>query len=202
MKKLSLRLKSVPALSGDLLVADFHSALVNLATTEVAQAQAKQSEAAITTALQYNSPAQNGVFVTPGDLTPDTQETLLKHSLDAHIKKIQAAQISSFTANQVAQLEAEDRNKYAGKKVRVTVLGDHKDVFVSLWAYSQTGELRKGTFKGRSVTGIIEDVSFERNVLVLRPGLSSRVFLPGRKYILVFVIDMETVAPAVKIQLL
>jgi hypothetical protein len=185
--------------SGDLLVADFHSALLNLVTMDAAKAAARRSEADITGALQYNMPG-NGVYITPGDISPAAAEVVMKTSVDAHFKKVQAAQITSYTTEQVSQSQLDDIKKYKGRKVRITKLGDTKDVFVPLWADSRTG-MRRGTFRGKSVTGMIDDISFEQNALVLTPTFWSRTIQPARKYFLVSIISMETLTPDVKIEL-
>lgn len=201
MSWFSKQKKLVPVVSGAQLVADFHSALLNLVTMDVAQAEAKRSEANVTEALQYATSARNGVYITPGDIAPNTADYLVQNSLDAHLKKVQAEQIQSFTLDQVEQLQAETVSKYKGRKVRVTRLDDTKGIFVPLWADSQTGELRRGNYNGKTIVGTVEDVSFEQNALVLKPTFSARTLNPGRKYFLVEVISMETLEPAVKIEL-
>ncbi len=182
-------------------MADFHSALINLVTMDAAKAEAQRSEADITGALQYNMPG-NGVYITPGDITPEAADLVMKNSVDAHLKKVQAAQITSYTTVQVSQLQIDDIEKYKGRKVRVTRLSDAKDIFVPLWADNRTGSMRRGTFKSKSVTGVIDDISFDQNALVLTPTLWSRTIQPARKYFLVSVISMETLTPDVKIELL
>lgn len=190
---------SKPVVSGEQLVADFHSAILNLVTMDAAQAEAKRSEAGVTEALQYATNAGNGVYITPGDIAPDTADYLVKNSLDAHLKKVQAEQIQSFTLAQVEKLQADTLDKYKGRKVRVTRIDDTEDTFVPLWEDSQTGELKRGKYTGKAIVGAVEDLSFEQNTLVLRPTLSARTINPGRRYFLVAVISMQTLAPAVKI---
>jgi hypothetical protein len=137
----------------------------------------------------------------PQNITPAMAESIAKNSVDAHIKKAQATQIQQFTTAQVAQLQQDDIAKYKGRKVRVTRLVDNPNVFAPLWADKYTGELRESQFKGRIITGTIDDLTFGQNVLVLKPMLVSRTMLPGRKYFVVRVIDVQSLAPAVKIDL-
>lgn len=202
MKWPSVHKKQILAVDGHLLVADFHSSLINLVTNEVAQAQAKHSEQNITEALKYSSGAVNGVFIQPTDITPAAAEYVMKNSVDAHLKKVQAEQINSYTTEQVTQLETEDISKYKGRKLRITKLDETKDTFVPLFANNHTGQFRHGTFTGKSITGAVEDMSFENNTLVVVPGLTSRTLVPDRKYFLVHVINMDTLVPAVKIELI
>ena len=192
--------KSRRDISGEVLVADFHSALLNLVTMDAAKAEANRSEADITGALQYNMPG-NGVYITPGDISPATADLVMKTSVDAHLKKVQAAQITSYTTEQVTQLQLDDIKKYKGKKVRVTNMTGAKSVITSLWVDNSTGNLRRGKYTSKSVTGIVDDISFEQNALVLTPTLWSKTIQPGRKYFLVSVISMETLTPDVKIEL-
>lgn len=189
-----------PVISGEQLVADFHSAILNLVTMDVAQAEAKRSEADVTEALQYATNAQNGVYITPGDIAPGTADYLIKNSLDAHLKKVQAEQIQTFTLSQVEKIQTETLQKYKGRKVRVTRIDDSEDVFVPLWADNQADELKRGKYTGKSIVGVVEDLSFEQNTLVLKPTLSARTINPGRKYFLVAVISLQTLEPTVKIE--
>lgn len=200
MNKLSVRKSSLPQPSGDQLVAEFQSGLTNLVTMDVAAAEAARSEADITNALQYSNPG-NGVFLSPNDLDPNVAETLVKTSVDAHIKKVQAAQISSYATSQVNQQEQTALNTYKGRKVRLTNLSDSNDVFIPLWQNSQTGQMREGTYKDKVLTGTIEDLSIEKNLLVIKPTLLWRTIQPGRKYFLVQVINMQTLQPNIRLQL-
>lgn len=192
---------STEGVSGELLVADFQSALVNLVTMDVATQEAERSEANVTNALQYSG-AGNGVFTTPGDISPVAAQSIAKSSVDAHLKKVQAAQITNFTAAQVTQMQAEGLKKYQGRKVRIARVGDSKDVFIPLWADKYSGQMRQGTYNGKVVTGTIQDLSFEKNVIVVKPTLVAQAFAPGRKFFMVQVINMKTLAPDVTIQLL
>lgn len=200
MPWLNKRKTQKPVINGEQLVADFHSAILNLVTMDFAQAEAKRSEASVTEALQYATSAGNGVYITPGDITPGTADYLVKNSLDAHLKKVQAEQIQTFTLGQVESQQQEALKKYKGRKVRASRVSDSEDTFVPLWADNQTGELKPGKYNGKSVVGFVEDLSFEQNTLVLTPSLSARTINPGRKYFLVAVISLKSLEPAVKIE--
>ncbi len=49
------------------------------------------------------------------------------------------------------------------------------------------------------IKGQIEDIAFAKNLLVVKPLLASRLFLPARKEYFVYVINPETLAPTVQI---
>lgn len=187
--------------SGDLLVSEFQSALINLTTMDVATAEAEHSETNIENALKYNA-THNGIYLKPEDISPDTADILVKNSIDAHLKKIQAEQIKSFTTNQLSHQQLDSEQKYKGRKVRITVLTDRKDVFIPLWANKQTGQLREGTYKGQKITGKIDDLVLENNILVIKPGLFWRTIQPDRRFFLVVVIDLMTMTPNVRVELL
>ena len=97
--------------SGDLLIADFQFALTNLATMDAAAAEAQYAENNIENALKYNNP-DNGVFLTPGDISPEAADILTKSSVDAHLKKVQAQQIKNYTNSQVSQQQLQTLEKY------------------------------------------------------------------------------------------
>jgi hypothetical protein len=202
VKWLSKSSKLAQTVSGDLLVADFHSAILNLATMDAAEAEAKRSEANVTGALQYDVNTSNGVFVTPSDISPEKAEYIMQNSVDAHLKKVQADQIKKYTNAQVSQLLTDDIKKYKGLKVKVTRLDEAQNRFTSLWTDNKTGQLKKGTYKSKSLSGIIDDMSFDYNTIVLKPTLYSRTILPGRKYFLVRVINEQTLVPGVDIKLI
>lgn len=186
--------------SGDLLVSEFQSAMVNLSTAYVAEAEAQHSEVDIENTLKYAMP-NNGVFLTPGDITPEAADRLVKTSVDAHLKKVQAEQIKAYAASQVSQQQMDAEQKYKGRKVQITTIGDSKDVFIPLWLDKNTGGLREGTFKGKTIAGTIEELALENNLLVIKPNLMWRTIQPDRKFFLVVVINMQTLTPNVKIKL-
>lgn len=188
-------------LNGQLLVADFQSAFANLVTMETAKYAAEQSEQATMQTLQ-TAGANNGIYVTPHDIPANAQEVLVRSSLDAHIKKVQAQQIASYTAAQISQLEIDDIAKYQGKKVQITVRDLEIGAVESYWYDQKTGQESRGVIKAKTIKGTIEELSFKKNLLVIKPLLASRILLSARKYFLVSVINPETLAPLISIDLL
>ncbi len=190
------------ALSGKLLVADFQSAIASLVTMETAKYQAEQAEQATLQTIQTANSPNNGIFVTPHDIPATSQDALVRSSLDAHLKKVQSEQISKYTLAQIAQLQEEDKHKYTGKKVQITVLNREIGAVESYWYNNQTGRYSQGIMKANSVKGTIEELSFSKNLLIIKPLLASRIVLSARKYFLVSVINPETLEPLVDISIL
>ena len=179
-------------------MADFVSAMTNLTTAETAKLAARQSEQATLQTIESANPQ----YVTPGDLSPEVQDQLVRSSLNAHLQKVQADQIISLTDQQLSQTEIDDKQKYIGKKARITVLDRKFQPLESYWFNDKTGQEREGVLKSKSINGIIHDLSFRKNVLLLKPTLKSRILLPDRKFIFVYVINPETLIPAVDISLI
>lgn len=189
------------SVSGPLLLADFKFAMNNLSTAATAKYVAERSEQDTLQTINAAA-ARNNVYVTPNDLSPEQQSELVRSSLNAHLQKAQSEQIVAFTDQQVAQMEAEDRSNYKGRKVRIRVTDPKFEPIESFWQDKHTGQVRQGRLKTKSIKGIIDDLSFTKNLLVLRPTLKSRLILPDRKYLVVYVINPETLVPAVEIELL
>lgn len=188
--------------SGDALVADFQSAIANLVTMETAQYAAELSERAAIQTIQTADRGSNGLYVTPRDIPDAAQQLLLHSSVDAHIKKVQAQQIASYTAGQIAELEATDIKTYLGKKIQVDVIDQEIGAVESYWHDDKTGKESRGVIKAKTVKGIIEELSFSKNLLVIKPLLASRLILSARKFFLVSVINPTTLSPLVSIKLI
>jgi hypothetical protein len=186
--------------SGDLLVAEFQTALNNLVTMDSAEAEAQYSEANIENALKYQAP-QNGVFLTPQDISPEAADALVRNSIDAHLKKVQAQQIKAYASSQVSQQQQEAEQNYKGRKVKITAISNEKDIFIPLWADKRIGQLREGTFKDKTITGTIDDLALDKNLLVIKPTWVWRSVQPDRRFFLVVVINMQTLMPNVEIKL-
>jgi hypothetical protein len=186
--------------SGDLLVAEFQTALNNLVTMDSAEAEAQYSEANIENALKYQAP-KNGVFLTPQDISPEAADALVRNSIDAHLKKVQAQQIKAYASSQVSQQQQEAEQNYKGRKVKITNLSSEKDIFIPLWTDKRMGQLREGTFKGKTITGTIDDLALDKNLLVIKPTWVWRSVQPDRRFFLVVVINMQTLMPNVEIKL-
>ncbi len=189
-------------LSGKLLLSDFQSAIANLVTMETAKYAAEQSEQATMQTLEFVSAQNNSLYLTPRDIPRLSQEALVKSSLDAHIKKIQAQQITTYTLAQITQMETDDKQKYIGKKLRINILDQEIGAVQSYWYDDRTGQSSQGEVKASVIKGTLQDMSFNKNLLIIKPLLSSRLLLSARKYFLVSVINPQTLAPIIDINLL
>ena len=199
MVKLTRKAQQLP-ISGEGLVADFHAALVGLVTTDLVVAEATHSELSVEDALRYNNPS-NGIYITSNDISPEQVELLSKQSIDAHLKKIQAEQIQMFANSKISQQQEALSSAYKGKKVVITKISNNDDVFIPLWDDPQTGGLREGTYNGSTLKGTIEQLSIEKNILLIRPTLVWRKIQPTRRFFLVTVVNIETMTPNIFIRL-
>lgn len=188
-------------ISGAHLVADFQIAVTNLVTMETAKLAADQSEEATMRSLESVTNGQQA-YLSPQDIPAASQDSIVRASVDAHIKKVQANEISAYTTAQVTELEKDDRRKYSRHKVRVNVIDPNKQSIQSVWFNNKTGQYNNGVIKSKTIKGIIDDVIFEKNLLILRPTLISRTLLPSRKYYFVSVINTQTMEPAVELTLI
>lgn len=182
--------------TGDTLVAEFLAALTNLTAVETAKFAANQSEQ---DAIMNIASATTGLYVNPEDIPAGAQENMVKASVDAHIKKVQAAQLASFSTSQLGQMELDAKDRYVGKKVVVEILQPEVQPIESYWFNNKTGEYTVGNIKSSSIKGIIEDLSLAQNTLLLRPTMGSRLLLPARKQYAVFVVNPMDLTPAVRI---
>jgi len=187
-----------PVISGDLLVSDFISAMTNLTTAETAKYVASQTEQQTMDELRNVSAHTNPVFLTPADIDPQAQAHIARQSLDAHLQKAQSEQISTFTAQQVAQMEVEDRQNYKGKKVQITIIDKAFEPIESIWQDKRTGQYRRGVMK-KAMKGVIEEVDFRQNRLVIKPTFVGGLLVPDRKFFLVYPVNPETLQAAVKL---
>lgn len=183
-------------LDGAALTGLFEAAMINLAGTEISAAEARESEQLATNALGYF--AQDGVL-NPALIPTDANAEIARASVDAHIKKLQAEQYEALGQSQLADMQ-EQVKAYVGKKLQITVLDRAKKPISSLWFNAQKG-YSANEVDTAGIRGTIEEVWLEKNALLLKPRLSSRIFEPNRKNYIVYVIDPYTMKPMVDIRL-
>ena len=185
-------------LSGSQLLTDFQSVYVNLATVENARYEASRSEDSV---MQYLRDSSFGGYLNPGTFAPNTQDNLTRASMDAHIKKVQVAQLESMSAQQLQQLMLEDQAAYKGRKVKVTALRRAHNPIEVVWFNAQSG-FRSNTYNRQSITGYIEDVLLDRNILYLKPGRAMRFVNHELQGYAVYVTDPATFDPLISLELL
>lgn len=187
-------------ISGDRLVTDFQAAITNLSTAETAKYAAKMSEAETTQILQQLG-AGNGLYLTPDDIPDEAKDRLVQDSLDAHIKKVQSEQISAAATQQIAQINLQLNQLYRNKKVLVTSLGGNFQPIDVISFNNKTGQ-HVTHASHKTIKGYIQEIAVEQNALVLRPSLGTLFLSPDRKNYFVYVINPETLQPAVRISLM
>lgn len=183
--------------SGQLLVADYQTAFLALVTAIAAKSEAERSENDLVSQLRYMS---GGAYLSPGHMNPELQTDVTRGSLDAHIKKVQAEQLDMASTQQVEALSEQDKHTYVKRRVRITVLSPKETPIDSVWFSPRTG-YRHSTTKRTAVSGTIEEVRLDENVLLVQPSFVTRLMYRELKYYAVYVINPETLEPMVSISL-
>lgn len=199
-KETKLTHKNVTDKDGEQLVSDYVTALVNRSTTHAAQNEAEISQQQAEYFLQSAPKHFNDLFVTPQDIPIHLQDSLARASLDAQLKKVQAAQIASKSTEQIQELEQSNKSRYIHKKVQLSIIDSAMKPVQSYWQNSKTGKITTGTISSTSINGTIEDILLQKNLLVLKPSLISRTFNPERIYITAYIVNPKTLKPMVSIR--
>jgi hypothetical protein len=186
------------SLSGLALLADFQSAFMSAATIEAAHFEAERSENEL---LSHLTTVSGNTYLNPGNLETNEQSAIARASLDAHIKKIQARQLGNMSADHLQQQLVLDRELYKGKRIRVTILKKNSGAVESVWLDRQTG-YRQSAVKYGKVSGIIEEVLLDRNMLVLKTTIRTRLLASSLRYYVIYPIDPANLMPAVSFELL
>ncbi len=187
-----------PPVIGQQLINDFQTAIASIETTQAAQYEAERSENALVEHLRSIS---TGYYLQPGALAQDNQDAVTKASLDAHIKKVQAEQIVQLNAEQLADLQFRSKNDFLNRKVRISVTDRKANPIESVWFDSVTG-YRTNATKRRRVLGRIEDILLDRNAIVIKPIGMTKLFNSGLQSFIIYVIDPDTLQPAISVEIL
>lgn len=181
------------------LLQSYINALANLISMERAKIAAKQSEEVVMQNLSGLG-TSNGVFVTGNDIPPELGEKVVKDSVSAHLTKIQSEQITQATLSEVAYSEAQLKKQYLGKKVIINIVDPKLDVVDAVYLDKNSPNYRISKYNAKSIKGTIEDISFEHNLLVIKPSYSARLLVPNRVLIHVYVINIESMTPNITIK--
>lgn len=184
--------------SGQQLLADFQTVFVSTATTEAAKYEAVRSENAL---LDHLAATGGGSYLNPGDLSSDAQADLTRTSLDTHIKKVQAQQLDSMNVRQLQDLQKAARGTYIGCKVGVTTLQPKSNAIESVW-FDQRNGFYSSVARRRKVTGIVQDVLLDRNVLIIKPPFSARLLNSSLVSYMVYIINPDNLMPMVDLALI
>lgn len=178
------------------LVADFQNALVARATRQAAHDEANHSENEL---LQHLRAVSSGGYLQPGAMAADVQADVTRGSLDAHFKKVQAEQLDSLSSEQLAVMQAAADTAYIGRRV-VATQPKGGDAIEAIWADERQG-YRTSPYRRPTVTGTIEAVWLDRNVLIIKPSWQLRLLSGSLQNYAVYVIDPATAVPLVTIAL-
>lgn len=173
------------------------SAMSNLTTAKTAEYMAKQSEDETLSNIKEFSQSQYA----HEDFLPISPQSLVKSSLNAHVQKAQAEEINNFANQQLIKMEDEIKVRYRRKKIQVTVLDLDQKPIESISFDKMTGVHHNTMLTAKKVVGVFDDASLFENVLVLVPTTTSKIVLPGRKYIAVYVVDPKTQKPLVNFRI-
>ncbi len=194
--KMSSMPRTVP--SGQTLLANFQNVFVSKATLETAHYEADRSEDEL---LQHLQSVSSGAYLQPTALAVDNQDAITKASLDAHIKKVQADQLDSMSAFQFQQLQQESQSTFVGHKVRVSVRLPQRQPIEAVW-FDQHNGYRNSPLKRKLISGTIKEVILDKNVLIIKPSIRSRLLNSSLQNYVVYVIDPDNLLPMVDIAIL
>jgi hypothetical protein len=181
------------------LIQSYINALTNLVSMEQAKYAAEVSEQTILQGLN-SIEKNNGLYLTPDDISTDIGERVVKDSVNAHLTKVQSEQIIDAVQNEVTRLEDETKKIYIGKKVTITIQNPKSDIVDAVMLDKITNEYRISKYNAKKIKGTIENISFHDNLLVIKPTLTARFIVPNRILIHIYVINLETMTPNIKIQ--
>jgi hypothetical protein len=179
------------------LVQCYINALINLVAMERAKFAANQSEETVMSNLNSLG-ASNGIYITPADIPQNIADRVVGASVNAHLTKLQSEQIAKATKSEVAYSETETKNKYINKKVTITRLIKNNDSIEAVLV-DKLGNYRVSNYTGNKITGTITDISFEKNVIVIKPTKLSRLITPNRIQFHAYVINLDTMQPNINI---
>ena len=192
-------MKDIVKLDNSDLIQCYINALTNLVSMERAKYAADVSEQTVLNELS-NLNRSNGIYVRADDISEEAGQRVLKESVNAHLTKVQSEQIVSAAQAEVARLEEETKKKFVGKKVQISVRDKNLDVVDQVLVDKNTGQYRVSKFTAKSIKGTIENISFADNLLVLKPTLKSRMIVPNRLLVHVYVINLEDMTPNIVIK--
>lgn len=186
-----------PLQKGAQLVSYFQSVFFNFANLEVSRQEASTSEQRAVSELQYFGGAN---VLNPKNIPISSSAEIAKSSVDAHIKKVQAEQIEHLTKVQLQEASDDASAQYVGRKVAVKLHSREYGIVESVW-FNQKKGYTTSEVKTSAIKGRIKEVLLDKNALVLEPTITSRIFDPGRKFYVVYVIDPITFEPRVELEI-
>lgn len=181
------------------LLQNYVSALTNLVSIERAKYAADASEQVILRELSSLN-RNNGVYVTPGDITQEAGDRIIKESVSAHLTKVQSEQIVQAASDEVERLEGETKKKFLGRKITVLVNDANLDIVDQVLINKKTNDYRVSKYTAKKIKGTIENISFKDNLLVIKPTFSARLIVPNRILVNIYVINLEDMTANISVQ--
>lgn len=179
-----------------LLLADYQIALVALMSSEAAMHEAERTESELLAQLQQ---VGGGTYLQPGLMDENVKNDISLASVDAHIKKVQASQLKALSQEELKMLGDKAQKMYSKKKVKVVVVNKKINPIESVWQNKHTGAYRYGSMNKAAISGTIEEVILQNNILVVKPTWKASLLMPELKYYFVHVLDMGTMEPNIEL---
>lgn len=167
--------------------------MVSAAAIDAATYEAERSENEL---MQFLASSSAGGYLQPGDLVNTNDADVSRVSLDAHVKKIQAQQLQALNLEQLRQLATRDQHDFAGRQVIIEQLNPASECIELVWFDPQHG-YRSNPTKKRRIAGIVQDVMLEKNILVIKPRLRTRMLSGNLQGYMVYMIDPSSNMPLV-----
>jgi hypothetical protein len=180
---------------GQQIVNDFKNAIIMRSTAEYAKEEAARSENETVKGIDAIS---RGAYLNPGVVPADIQEQITRASVDAHIKKVQANQLSQTSKGQIMEMQINAEKNYKSKNVKITVLMRDEKPIESIWLDPRSNQYYPGILNTKSISGKIEEILLNKNSVMIKPNFLSRVSANNRKFFLVYVINPKNLEPMVK----
>ncbi len=184
--------------TGQQLVVDYQTIFLSRAMSEYAETEAAVSESDLMNQLVA---IQSGGYLNPASFDDEIGARVAKVSLDAHVKKVQAAQLKTLSTTQRSELMVVNNKLFVGKKVRIRNTGSDFNPFDFLW-FDSTHGYRTNAVKKQYIEGIIKELLVDKNILVLQPKLLRRIVNSNLQNYLVYVINPRTLEPAVSVEVI
>lgn len=185
--------------SSDGLLQSYINAISNIVTMQTANFLAEDYEKEIVNNLGSLN-TRNGVFITTSDIPDGRAEKFVKDSVNAHLAKVQSNQIKSVTVQEIERLKTDTLRRFKGKKINIIKINSKSDIFDAVYLDSETGGYRISKYTAKSIKGTVEDISYEDNLLVIKPSYFSRILAPNRILIHVYVLDIQTMEPNINVK--
>ena len=184
--------------SGNLLIGDYQSSQIAIATVDNLKHLANRTERA---ALKQLSSITSGnqVYIIPEDIPEEMRKYYTHASLNAHLQRIQANQIEVHNLEQLKSLSLEAEQKYLKHKVKVEALDKRLKPILTCLRRKGSGQEYIAPRSPRAAKGKIKVIDLQKNYMIIRPTLTARAFNSSLQYYIVRIINPEFFEPMVRL---